>query len=186
MPRIASRISKSSNSWSVPDFRDVQPTRDRTGSKTDFSSPVENLTQAVDHLLAQGAGRFEVARNQQSGEVTLKITSSLPNRAPIEVLFDEDFGAYLTIGKESVFEVRGGNQNSGDQDFSAHVLALVASVIKNGFEENVLVSEGKILGASGIIRATGTLKTDIRESWRKISWNVFARKAWEHYRYLPY
>ena len=153
----------------------------------DFENIVQDLVRSIQLLLSGTSGQFQLDQKERTHEASLKIKSQLPNRAPIEIVVEEDFGAYLTVGKGSVFEIRLNSVEPGGQTgFSQKVLATIEAVIKNGFEEKVLVSRGIILGASGLIRASGPLKADLKESWRKIPWNIFAKKTWEHHVYLPY
>jgi hypothetical protein len=151
-----------------------------------FESTVQSLKESLELLLSGSSGQLQCGSFQTSKEATLKITSTHPNRAPIEVTLDEDFGAYLKVGKGSIFEIPFEGKRYTKHDFAEEIIMLVSGIIGSGFEESVLISKGTVVGASGIIRRGGRLTKDASESWRKIGWNLFSRREHEHHNYPPY
>jgi len=70
-----------------------------------FESTVQSLKDSLEHLLMGSSGQLQSLSSNTSKEATLKITSTQSGRAPIEITLDEDFGAYLEVGKGSLFEI---------------------------------------------------------------------------------
>ncbi len=151
-----------------------------------FESTVQSLKDSLEHLLMGSSGQLQSLSSNTSKEATLKITSTQSGRAPIEITLDEDFGAYLKVGKGSIFEIRLEGKRYIGRDFDEDVTTIVSAIISNGFEEDVLISRDSVVGASGIIRRGGRLTKDVSESWRKIGWDLFSKRERKRYTYLPY
>lgn len=154
--------------------------------KGSFEPIVQGLKNALEDLLPEGIGSLEVGSSDTPTEITLRIKPTRANGAPIEVTLDKDFGAYLTVGKGSVFEIRFEDKRYSERGFTDNVVALVSAIIRNGFEEDVLLADGVVTGASGVIKRGGQLANDVRESWRKIRWGLFSKREREHHIYVPY
>jgi hypothetical protein len=151
-----------------------------------FESTVHGLKDSIELLLLGSSGQLKYDISKVLNEATLIITSTHPNRARIEITLDGDFGAYLKIGKGSIFEIPFEGKRYSQPGFRDDVTTLIAAVIRNGFQEDVLVSKGLVVGASGTIRGGGPLPADAKESWRKIGWDLFSKPEREHHTYLPY
>ncbi len=147
---------------------------------------VQSLRDSLESLLLGSSGQVQSAKSDTSKEATLKITSTHPNRAPIEIILDEDFGAYLKVGKGSIFEIPFEGKRYTKHDFVEEITTLISGIISSGFEEDVLISKDKAVGASGIIKRGGRLTEDASESWRKIGWDLFSKRVREHHSYMPY
>ena len=150
-----------------------------------FDSTVQSLKDSLELLLMGSSGQLQSLSSNTSKEATLKITSTQSSRAPIEITLDEDFGAYLKVGKGSIFEIPLEGKRYIGRDFDEDVTSIVSAIISNGFEEDVLISRDTVVGASGIIRRGGRLTKDVSESWRKIGWDLFSKRERERYTYLP-
>src|SRR6267142_1853429 len=150
-----------------------------------FDSTVQSLKDSLELLLMGSSGQLQSLSSNTSKEATLKITSTQSSRAPIEITLDEDFGAYLKVGKGSIFEIPLEGKRYIGRDFDEDVTSIVSTIISNGFEEDVLISRDTVVGASGIIRRGGRLTKDVAESWRKIGWDLFSKRERERYTYLP-
>ena len=151
-----------------------------------FESTVQSLRASLETLLTASTGHLQMGEFKSPQEIAIKITPTRAQGAPIDLTLDRDFGAYITVGKGSVFEIPFEDKRHGDSSFSEIVTTLIRAIIQNGFEEDVLVSNGVVVGASGIIRRGGALPTDVRESWRRLRWNLFSKREREHYTYAPY
>lgn len=157
----------------------IQPTQD-------FESSVQSLKDLLEPLLTGGKGRLHLRGFEGPKEATLEITSTRGCGAPIEVTLDEDFGAYLTVGKGSIFEIPFDDKRYSQRGFMDSVVTLISAIINNGFEEAVLISKGEVVGASAIIRRGGSLTTDAKDSWRKIGRHLFSKRERERHTYPPY
>jgi hypothetical protein len=147
---------------------------------------VHDICGSLESLLLGTSGRLLSVISENSKEATLKITSTQPDRAPIEITLDEDFGAYLKVGRGSIFEIPFEGNRYTKYDFVEELAALVGGIINSGFEEDVVTSKDKVIGASGIIRRSGNLTQDAHESWRRISWDLFSKRERTHHTYFPY
>jgi hypothetical protein len=151
-----------------------------------FEFTAQSLKASLEALLPASTGHLEMGEFKSPQEVTIKITSTRAQGAPIDLTLDKDFGAYITVGKGSVFEIPFKGKRRGGNSFLEIVTTLIRAITQNGFEEYVLLSNGVVVGASGIIRRGGPLPTDVRESWRKLRWNPFSKREREHHTYTPY
>ncbi len=151
-----------------------------------LESVVQGLKDSLELLLSGSSGKLESVSSHAPKETTLRVTSTQPNRAPIEMTVDADFGAYLTVGKGSLFEIPFEGKHDTKHDFVEEISTLISGIMTGGFEEDVLIAKGAVVGASGIIRRGGRLTEDISESWRKIGWHLLSKREREHHTYLPY
>jgi len=151
-----------------------------------FESIVQDLRDSLELLLLGSSGELQSVSSDSTKETTLKIVSTQPERAPIEMTLEADFGAYLTVGKGSLFEIPFEGKRYTKHHFAEEITTLISGILSSGFEEDVLVSKGTVIGASGIIRRGGRLTKDVSESWRQLGWAIFSKRKREHHSYLPY
>lgn len=144
------------------------------------------LEKTLHTILAESSGGLKVADSHDSGTRTLKIISDNPDSAPINIVLDREFGAYVNVGKASIFEIPFGGKRYTTKDFVDEITTLISGVVSSGFEEEVFVSKGKIVGAAGVIKQGGQLTKDVSETWRKVTWNFFSKPQREHYTYEPH
>jgi len=157
----------------------------RTAVKDSFECIVEQLKAFLGPLVSKGTAQMHCV-SDTAKEMTVKIVSRHSDGAPIHMILDEDFGAYLTVGRGSIFEIPFEGRRYTQESFTEDVKSLIEGIIKNGFEEEILILGGVVAGASGAIKRGGAISADIRESWRKIGLRVFAKRTREHHLYSPY
>lgn len=119
-------------------------------------------------------------------EALLAITPTSSTAAPVEIRIVPDFGAYVQIGKGSVFEVPFKAKRYTNYEFVEEITTLISGLVYGGFEEDVFVSRGVVVGASGEIESGGQLLRSASESWMKLGWNIFRKREREHHKYTPY
>jgi hypothetical protein len=124
------------------------------------------LQKTLQSALAERNGELNLVESNDPETRTLKITSHNPNAAPVDIVLDQEFGAYVNVGKGSIFEVPFGGKRYTSEDFIGEITNLVGGIVNSGFQETVLIVKGRIVGASGIIKRGGQLQQDVSESWR--------------------
>jgi hypothetical protein len=82
-----------------------------------LESVVQGLKDSLELLLSGSSGKLESVSSNSPKETSLRVTSTQPNRAPIEMTVDADFGAYLTVGKGSLFEIPFEGKHDAKHDF---------------------------------------------------------------------
>ncbi|MGA2095670.1 MAG: hypothetical protein ABSH39_05180 [Candidatus Acidiferrum sp.] len=119
-------------------------------------------------------------------EAVLKITPGNSSAAPIEIVLDREFGAYLTVGRGSVFEIPFVRKRSTAEDFVSEITNLTSGIANGGFQEDVVLSKGKVVGASGTINAGGRLNKPVSDTWMKLGWELLSKRERERHIYQPY
>jgi hypothetical protein len=153
---------------------------------------VQSVTAMLEHLrisLENEVGKISeivLTGPSDTNEGVIKITPANLRSAPVGIVLDAKFGAYLTVGRGSIFEVPFEGKRHAGTDFVSEITNLVSGIANAGFQEDILVSKGKVVGASGSINAGGTLKTAVSDAWMKLGWRFLIKRLREHYTYPPY
>lgn len=153
---------------------------------------MQSITETFEKLrvsLEDAVGKIsEIALGEPSGTIegVIRITPANPKSASIEIVLDKKFGAYLTVGRGSIFEIPFEGKRYTEADFVSEITNLVSGITHGGFQEDIFISRGKVVGASGSINAGGRLKTVVSDAWMKLGWRFLSKRLREHYTYPPY
>lgn len=116
----------------------------------------------------------------------IEIRPSNPKAARLEVRFEADFGAYLTVGVGSVFEIPLKGKRYTEFGFPQEVELLCRAVIEGNFKEYLLMSKGKLLGATGEVVLEDQRSSPVKESWVRLGLGLLSRKERKVHSYEPY
>ena len=152
-----------------------------------FSIPAlyERLKDSLERALVANTAKISTD-TVSSSEAVLKITPGNSSAAPIELVLDKEFGAYLKVGRGSIFEIPFPGKQSTEDDFIGKITDLISGIAKGGFQEEVVISKGKVVGASGTINAGGRLNAAVSDAWMKLGWAFLSRRQRERHIYQPY
>jgi hypothetical protein len=130
-------------------------------------------------------GTADINTSHESSGSIIRVTPTNPNAAPVHVDLDPEFGAYLTIGQGAVFEVPFPNELR-DRSFIDKIVDLISAVADGGFEEELILLKGTIVGATGRIPAAATLTSPVSDAWGQLNWSIFSKKERKLRKYQSY
>lgn len=155
-------------------------------SSMGLSTLCEQLKNSLEGILVGSPAGIAFAPTQSSTEAILTITPTNSRAATVEITLDKEFGAYLRVGKASIFEIPFTGKRYTEADFIREITNLISGIVSSGFQEEVIISRGKIVGASGTINPGGRLHRVVSDAWMEVSMDSLRKKEREHHDYVPY